>query len=68
MNPDTIDQLLSGVTNVTWQSIVMIAIAGGLLYLAIVRDYEPLLLVPIAAGAILANLPLSPMVGEDGLL
>ena len=68
MSPDTIDQLLAGVTNVTWQSIVMIAIAGGLLYLAIARDYEPLLLVPIAAGAILANLPLSPMVGEDGLL
>ena len=46
----------------------MIAIAGVLLYLAIARDYEPLLLLPIAAGAILANLPLSPMIGEGGLL
>jgi len=64
----TVDQLLAGLTGVTWQSIVMIVIAGGLLYLAIARDYEPLLLVPIASGAILANLPLSPMLGEDGLL
>jgi oxaloacetate decarboxylase beta subunit len=64
----TIDQLLAGVTGLTWQAIVMFAIAGILLYLAIARDYEPLLLLPIAAGAILANLPLSPMVGEDGLL
>lgn len=68
MSQDTIDLLLAGITGVTWQSIVMFAIAGALLYLAIARDYEPLLLVPIAAGAILANLPLSPMIGDDGLL
>ena len=68
MSQATIDQLLAGITGITWQSIVMIAIAGGLLYLAIARDYEPLLLVPIASGAILANLPLSPVIGEDGLL
>lgn len=68
MSPDTIDTLLEGVTSITWQSIVMIAIAGVLLYLAIAKDYEPLLLVPIAAGCLLANLPLSPMIGEDGLL
>jgi oxaloacetate decarboxylase beta subunit len=68
VSQETIDQLLAGVTGVTWQSLVMFAIAGVLLYLAIARDYEPLLLLPIAAGAILANLPLSPMLGEDGLL
>jgi oxaloacetate decarboxylase beta subunit len=68
MSAGTIDLLLSGITGVTWQSIVMIAIAGGLLYLAIARDYEPLLLVPIASGAILANLPLSPVIQEGGLL
>jgi oxaloacetate decarboxylase beta subunit len=67
MSQDTIDLLLAGITGVTWQSIVMLAIAGILLYLAIARDYEPLLLLPIAAGAILANLPLSPMIGEDSL-
>jgi oxaloacetate decarboxylase beta subunit len=68
MTGATLDRLLAGIAGVTWQSIVMIAIASVLLYLAIVRDYEPLLLVPIASGAILANLPLSPMIGEGGLL
>ncbi len=63
-----LDQLLAGVTALTWQSVVMFVIAGVLLYLAIARDYEPLLLVPIASGAILANLPLAPMIGDDGLL
>ena len=68
MSQATVDRLLAGITGVTWQSVVMIAIAGVLLYLAIARDYEPLLLLPIASGAILANLPLSPMIGEHGLL
>jgi oxaloacetate decarboxylase beta subunit len=68
MSEGTIDQLLAGITHVSWQSLVMFAVAGVLLYLAIAREYEPLLLVPIAAGAILANLPLSPMIGEGGLL
>ena len=68
MTGATIDRLLAGLAGVTWQSVVMIAVAVVLLYLAIARDYEPLLLVPIASGAILANLPLSPMIGEHGLL
>ena len=68
MSAATVDQLLAGITNVTWQSLVMMAVAGLLLYFAIVREYEPLLLLPIAAGAILANLPLSPVIEEGGLL
>lgn len=68
MSPDTLDQLLQGLTNVTWQSVVMIAVGGLLIFLAVAREYEPLLLLPIGAGAILTNLPLSPLVGEDGLL
>jgi oxaloacetate decarboxylase beta subunit len=60
--------LLAGLTNVTWQSLAMLGIAAVLYYLAIARDYEPLLLVPIASGCVLANLPLSPMIGKDGLL
>lgn len=68
MNGELAEVLLAGLQAVTWQSVVMIAVAGVLLYLAIVRDYEPLLLVPIALGALLANLPLSPMIGPDGLL
>ena len=64
----TLDLLLQGVNNVTWQSLVMIAIALALMYLAIVRDYEPLLLLPIAAGCMLANLPLSPLIAQEGML
>ena len=46
----------------------MIAVALVLLYLAIVKDYEPLLLLPIGAGCMLANLPLSPLIADDGML
>lgn len=41
----------------SWKYLVMIAIAGLLIYLAIAKKYEPLLLMPIAAGMLLANLP-----------
>ena len=47
----------SGFAALTWQNGVMFAIAGVLVYLAVTRGYEPLLLVPIGFGAALANLP-----------
>jgi oxaloacetate decarboxylase beta subunit len=65
---DTLTLLLQGVANVTPQSVVMILVSFVLFYLGIVKDYEPLLLVPIGAGCLLANLPLSPLVAEDGML
>ena len=46
-----------GFANIQWQQIVMLLVACLLLYLAIVKKFEPLLLVPIAFGMILANLP-----------
>lgn len=46
-----------GFAMMTWQQGVMILVGCLLLYLAIVKQYEPLLLVPIAFGMILANLP-----------
>ena len=49
--------LLQGITQLTWANLLMIAIGGLLIYLAIARDYEPVLLIPIGAGAILANIP-----------
>jgi oxaloacetate decarboxylase beta subunit len=64
----TLGLLLQGLNHVTLQSLVMIGVACGLLYLGIVRKYEPLLLLPIGAGCLLANLPLSPLVAEDGML
>ena len=68
IDQETINLLLKGVTHVTWQSTVMICVSFVLMYLAIVKDYEPLLLLPIAAGCLLANLPLSPLIAEDGML
>jgi len=48
----------TGFGNLTWGSVVMIIIGGALLYLGIARKMEPLLLVPIGFGVVLANLPL----------
>lgn len=48
-----------GIVNMDWRQLAMILIACLLLYLAINRGFEPLLLVPIAFGMLLSNLPLS---------
>ncbi len=48
-----------GIVNISWQQIIMIIIACILLYLAIAKGFEPLLLVPIAFGMLLSNLPLT---------
>ena len=54
----------TGYVNLTWQNLVMLAIACLLLYLAIVKGFEPLLLVPIGFGMLLANIPLSGIMDE----
>lgn len=51
--------LFSNITEVTWQGVVMWIIGGVLIYLAIKKDMEPTLLLPMGFGAILVNLPLS---------
>ena len=47
----------TGFQFITWQMVVMWIVAGVLLYLAVAKGFEPLLLVPIAFGALVANLP-----------
>jgi sodium ion-translocating decarboxylase beta subunit len=49
----------SGFSAITFGNLVMYAIGGVLIFLAIRKNYEPLLLIPIGFGAILANLPLA---------
>jgi len=49
----------TGLLHITLPQTVMLAVAGVLLYLAIGRGFEPLLLVPIGFGALMANLPLN---------
>lgn len=51
----------SGLANLRLGNAVMFAVAGVLIYLAVRKNYEPLLLIPIGFGAILANLPLADM-------
>jgi len=60
---ETLSNLLnqSGFANLEWGNWVMFAIAGILVYLAITKEYEPLLLIPIGFGIILANFPLAEM-------
>lgn len=54
----------SGFVALTWQSLVMMAVACILMYLAIAKKFEPLLLLPIAFGVLLANLPLTGLMAE----
>ncbi|MDR3120280.1 MAG: sodium ion-translocating decarboxylase subunit beta [Clostridiales bacterium] len=49
----------SGFASLDYKTVIMLCIASVMLYLAIVREYEPLLLLPIAFGMFLANIPLS---------
>ena len=52
-------ELFSNLSNITWQAAVMWVIGGLLIYLAIKKEMEPTLLLPMGFGAILVNLPLS---------
>lgn len=54
----------SGFLALTWQHLVMLAVACVLVYLAIVKKFEPLLLLPIAFGVFLSNLPLAGLMAE----
>ncbi len=58
----------TGFNAVNWQDLVMFCAAFFLLYLAIRKNYEPLLLVPIAFGMMMANFPASGIMDEGGLL
>ena len=49
----------SGIYSITWQQGVMLLVAGVLIYMAIGKKCEPLLLLPIAFGMLLSNLPIA---------
>ncbi|RWR46085.1 sodium ion-translocating decarboxylase subunit beta [Sinirhodobacter ferrireducens] len=73
MEGSKLEQLwsLTAIPDVTWQMVVMWAVVAVLFYLAVWRQFEPLLLIPIAFGALLANLPTeglvnAPVNGEAG--
>lgn len=67
--------LFPAIAGLTWQHFVMLAVGGILIYLAIAKEYEPSLLLPMGFGAILVNIPWSSALAiagpegiEDGVL
>ncbi|KJY88595.1 sodium ion-translocating decarboxylase subunit beta [Pseudoalteromonas piscicida] len=58
----------TGLANFTVPALCMMAVGCGLLYLAIAKGFEPLLLVPIGFGAILTNIPVAGLADPGGLL
>ncbi|CRI67366.1 Oxaloacetate decarboxylase, beta subunit [Thiocapsa sp. KS1] len=58
----------TGIANVTWRELLMLLVGVGLIYLAIAKRFEPLLLLPIGFGAILSNIPVAGMAGPEGMI
>ncbi|ALV21341.1 MAG: sodium ion-translocating decarboxylase subunit beta [Carnobacterium sp.] len=70
---DALNEMLrtSGFANLSYKELIMLVLACFFLYLAIQKGYEPYLLIPIAFGMLLVNLPLAglmsaPLNGENG--
>ena len=51
-----------------WNMLIMWVIGGLLIWLAIKKDFEPALLLPMGFGAILVNLPLPGVLGDNGIV
>ena len=58
----------TGVANIQVGQILMMGVGSLLIYLAIRRGFEPLLLIPIGFGAILSNIPVAGIAGPTGLI
>lgn len=56
--------LVSGILSVTWQQILMYGVGILLIWLAVKKEYEPALLLPMGFGAILVNLPLTGVINQ----
>src|SRR5512147_1190161 len=61
-------ELLKGILHFTWGNALMIAAALVLIYLAIYKEIEPALLLPIGFGCLLANIPLAGMTTVQGMM
>lgn len=65
---ELLPELLKGILHFTWGNAVMITAALILIYLAIYREIEPVLLLPIGFGCVLANIPLAGMTAAEGMM
>ncbi len=72
INPDPNEKGLHGEEmsdfNKTWGRVIMILVTFVLFYLAIAKGFEPLLLLPIGFGGLLANIPIAAIAGPEGFL
>jgi oxaloacetate decarboxylase beta subunit len=64
---ELIPELVKGFTNLSAGNLAMILVGGFLVALAVIKEYEPVLLLPIGFGCILANIPLTGMGDGNGL-
>ena len=65
---ELLPELLKGILHFTWGNAVMITAALILIYLAIYKEIEPVLLLPIGFGCLLANIPLADMTAARGMM
>lgn len=65
---ELLPELLKGILHFTLGNAVMITVALVLIYLAVFKEMEPVLLLPIGFGCLLANIPLAGMTAAEGML
>ena len=61
-------ELLKGILHFTWGNALMITTALALMYLAVAKEIEPVLLLPIGFGCLLANIPMGGMTAAEGMM
>jgi oxaloacetate decarboxylase beta subunit len=64
---ELLPELLKGLSSFTWGNSLMMLVGGVLIALAVIKEYEPVLLLPIGFGCILANIPMTGMSDGTGL-
>src|SRR5512138_1502718 len=65
---ELLPEILKGLLHFTWGNAVMITVALVLIYLAVFKEMEPVLLLPIGFGCLLANIPLAGMTASEGIM
>src|SRR5512141_1447812 len=63
-----VPELLKGILHFTWGNAIMITASLVLIYLAVFKEIEPVLLLPIGFGCLLANIPLGQMTAVEGMM
>ena len=65
---ELLPELTKGLSHLTWGNVVMLTAALVLIYLAVFKEIEPVLLLPIGFGCLLANIPLGGMTAAEGMM